>query len=548
VQYPDQIAECIQKYADQTVDRSINDKFHFKYIIPEEIIGAINSIKSNAKGVDQIPILFLKLCLVSILPVLDHLFNFCLQNSKFPTMWKMANILPIPKVKCPAFPKDYRPISILCVLGKALEKIVHNQVCDFLSSNNMFPQYQSGFRHMHSTSTSLIRVADDIRQAMDSKLITLLVLLDLSKAFDCVHHGLLLAKLKFLGFSDAVSGWFESYLSNRAHRVFINEQRHSDWAFIGTGVPQGSVLGPLLFILYLIDLPKTLVHCKHHSYADDLQLYIHFPLDSFDECLLNMQSDIVNVIQFCTSHNLLLNISKTQPIIIGTPRFLNKLNRLGLPQLTINNCVIPYLSSVNNLGLIFDSTLSWNDHCIKIAQKVFSTLAQLRRNFSYLPVKVRKLLITSLVFSNIDYGSVLLTDLSVVNNIRLQRLQNACVKFISGALKFDHVTPLYRDLQILKIENRRMQAVALLTWKTIKTGQPRYLFEKYVFTSETNSRDTRSSRNMLQTPNHRLVKYNKSFLITSIKVWNSLKLYDLQMYSYETVKHKIYNVLLSNQA
>jgi len=547
VHYPDQISECIKKYVSQTADRKIDDKFHFKYILPEEIINSVNSIKSNAKGVDQIPIAFLKLCLILLLPVLDHLFNFCLQNSKFPSMWKMANILPIPKVKYPVEPKDYRPISILCVLGKALEKIVHKQVCDYLSLNNMFPQYQSGFRNLHSTSTSLLRVADDIRQAMDSKLITLLVLLDLSKAFDCVHHGLLLSKLKFLGFSDAVVGWFESYLLDRAHRVFVNEQDCSDWAFIDTGVPQGSVLGPLLFILYLIDLPMILSHCKHHSYADDLQLYIHFPLHSFNECLLNMQSDIANVIEYCTSHNLLLNISKTQPIIISTPRFLNKLNSQGVPQLTINNCVVPYFNSVNNLGLIFDSTLSWNDHCIKIAQKVFSTLAQLRRNFSYLPIKVRKLLVTSLVFSNFDYGSVLLTDLSVVNNIRLQRMQNACVRFISGASKFDHVTPIFRDLQILKIENRRTQAVALLIWKIIKTGQPKYLFEQYVFTSVTNSRATRSSRNMLQIPNHRLAKYNKSFLITSIKVWNSLKLYDLQMYSYETVKRKILNLLLSNQ-
>ena len=151
--------------------------------------------------------------------------------------------------------KTIRPVSILCVLGKVLEKLVHSQVSEFLSENGLFAENQSGFRKGYSTFTALIRVVDDIREAIDKRLLTLLVLLDLSKAFDCVHHGLLCAKMKQLGFSDSVINWFSSYLTDRCQRVFMSHDQKSRWASIITGVPQGSVLGQLLFLIYLFDLP-----------------------------------------------------------------------------------------------------------------------------------------------------------------------------------------------------------------------------------------------------------------------------------------------------
>lgn len=253
------------------------DKFHFKYILPEDIIKSVSSVKSKATGADLISIMFIMLSLPALIPVLDHLFNFSLQNGVFPSMWKLANIIPIPKIKNPREFKDYRPVSILCVLGKVLEKIVHAQVSDFMNEHNLLTPHQSGFRSGHSTITALIKVADDMRLAIDNRLITLLVLLDLSKAFDCVHHELLCAKLKLIGFSDSAVSWFKSYLSCRKHRVYASSTNISDWVDIVAGVPQGSVLGPLLFLIYLIDLPSVLAHCKYHMYADDVQIYLSFP-------------------------------------------------------------------------------------------------------------------------------------------------------------------------------------------------------------------------------------------------------------------------------
>ena len=270
-----------------------------------------------------------------------HIFDYSLQHSAFPSVWKKANILPLPKTKNPKEAKDYRPVRNLCVLGKALEKVVHKQVAEFLENNKLLDKFQSGFRKNHSTVTALLKVTDDIRAAMDMRLLTLQVLLDHSKAFDCVHHGLLLAKLKYFGFSDSAIGWFSSYLTGRSHRVFLSSELFSEWIDIVTGVPQGSVLGPLLFLIYISDLSRAIVHSLYHVYADDIQLYLHFSINDFVTLLRLMVLDVIKVSEFCLYHNLILNVAKTQVIIFGTQRYLTQLNNLNLPPFTVNGCVIP---------------------------------------------------------------------------------------------------------------------------------------------------------------------------------------------------------------
>jgi hypothetical protein len=261
-------------------------------------------------------------------------------------------------------------------------------------------------------------------------------------------------------------------------------------------------------------------------YADDIQLYLHFPLCDFDKYLKMLICDILYIIKYCEQHNLVLNVSKTQAIIIGSLKYISTDDTVSFPPLIVNGYVVPYSSTVKNLGVIFDTTLSWTDECNALVRKVFGTLAELRRNFSYIPPNIRKILATSLVMPHLDYPALLFSDIPGYNNDKLQRVQNACVRFITGATRYEHVTPYYESLGLLKLKARRTLAMANMVFKIITTGVPLYLFERYQFASANNSRDTRSNKLQLQIPNHRTQKYHLSFLIQSSLLWNKLQLYE----------------------
>ncbi|KAJ1531443.1 hypothetical protein ONE63_000123 [Megalurothrips usitatus] len=519
------------------------EPFHFKYVTPWDIIDSITSITSNAQGEDGISVVFLKACLVQIVCVLEHIFNFSLQSSVFPCVWKLANVLPIPKVANPVNCKDYRPVSILCLLSKVLEKIVHSQVYEYLAQNKLINPLQSGFRPGHSTKTALLKVADDIRLAIDQRKLVLAVLLDFSKAFDKVHHGLLLVKMRKLGFSRSVIKWFYVYLCDRAQRVKLGSDFVSNWDFSDTGVPQGSVLGPLLFLIYCNDISDVISNCTYHLYADDLQLYLNFGVKSVTEAVKLVNADLASVLQYAKCHNLSLNIEKTQPIIYGSNTYLKILQKGS--QISIDNIPVPYKDTVTNLGVIFDQSLSWTPQCVRVINSVFKNLAVVRRNFCYLPFSVRKMICQSFIFPTFDYSAALMTNLSATNCIKIQRAQNSCIRFVTKTPKYEHITPMYKELDLLKFTERRDLIICTTIRSIFKTAAPPYLLQMFTTSSSVNMRRNRQSSHNLVVPIHRTCIYNKSFCVPASRLWNKYSIHSyFSCSTANTLKRKVHTELM----
>ena len=221
--------------------------FILQHVNTDDVWKIFSSISTNAQGVDHINKVMLSYCLPFTIFHITYIINYSISSNTFPDLWKQAYILPTPKLESPTQLKDFRPISILPCLSKILEKVVASQLCSYFDNHNFFNFLQSGFRKNHSTASALLKIITDIINSLDQNDITILTLLDYSKAFDTVNHELLLAKLKHFGFMDQTLQWFKSYLSDRNHSVTYNNQM-SSWLTVSNGVPQESILGPILFI------------------------------------------------------------------------------------------------------------------------------------------------------------------------------------------------------------------------------------------------------------------------------------------------------------
>ena len=398
-----------------------------------------NLKQGKSAGPDNIPTVILKDAADCICKPLTMIFNSSFRLGTFPDRWKIARITPIYKSGAKDDTNNYRPISILSVLSKLYEKIAHDQLIDFLQSNKKLTKNQFAFRKLHSTITSLIGVSDHWYSNSDNKKANFALFLDLKKAFDTVDHEILISKLAKYGVKGRENNWLKSYLTNRSQYCSIDGQV-SDIMEIECGIPQGSCLGPLLFIIYLNDFEHCLEHSRANMYADDTEITISS--NNQAELIETAQAELLNIAEWMRINKLSLNPTKTEYMIIDHPRRRKKGE--SLPQLSINREMIKQVHKTKYLGVIVDDTLGWEEQYGSVKKKVAGGLVAMKKLKDILPQSMLFQVYKALVESHFRYADVVWGSLSNTKTTALQRLQNRAFEIIRASkIKDSWIRPTF---------------------------------------------------------------------------------------------------------
>jgi hypothetical protein len=510
--------------------------------IPKLTTTEVSKIISNLKnkksmGLDNINASFLKLSLPHILDSLTFIYNLCLNQNVFPSILKTAKIIPLPKSKDIGEISNFRPISLLSILSKPLEKHIFNHLISFVENHDIFHPFQSGFRQHHSCHTALTRICDSWLSAINKTKpeITGSVFLDLKKAFDLVDHNILLMKLtKYFQNANTIA-LLNSYLTNRTQQVFLNGT-FSSVCSVKCGVPQGSVLGPLLFGLFINDLPLYLTNPNVISdlFADDNSM--HSSASSIDIVESNLQQGLVDVSDWCKQNRMVLHPGKTKSMAVAT-RQKHQIQPLTL-NLFINSCMIEQVKEHKVLGITLDQTLSWKPHIDSVCKRLSQNLFLLSQLKFYLNNHALKIFFHAHIMSHINYASTIWSGASKNNLTKLNSLHRRAVKLISD-------TPLVstdqklQNLKILPLDKQFDFNVAVLMFKIKNNMAPPYLQSLLIPSTD------RYNSDRYLCPKTRVDIYKSSFAFSGPYVWNTIPINIKSVNSLQSFKSSLKHYLLN---
>jgi hypothetical protein len=444
---------------------------------------------------DPIPTTLLYENIEELLPTITKIINDSLITGTVPNDFKTALVRPLLKKKSldPENLKNYRPISNLPFLSKLLEKVVLQQLLAHLNANNLCNPFQSAYRSGHSTETTLLRVVSDLLMALDKNRVSVLLLLDLSAAFDTVDHDILISRLTTnFGVRSKALDWFKSYLWNRRQFISVANLASSPKT-LDFGVPQGSVLGPILFVLYTTPLSKLINdHAVNHQlFADDTQLHKSSSPASIDTLPSTMHACTTDIKTWMNTNQLKLNDDKTEAMIFTPPVGLNS-DFISVPTgVKVGSHFIPFCTEAKNLGVIIDPELSMKEHVKKVCQLANYELRRIGAVRKHLSREATQTLVTSCILSRLDYCNSLLMGCDQTTIQPMQLIQNWAARLVLGAPRRAPATPLLRSLHWLPISERIKYKVGCICYNVLTDNAPSYL--KDILPKYTNLKKLRSA-------------------------------------------------------
>ena len=377
-----------------------SDSFNLATVSENTILTILKNTKvSKAAGLDNLSGRFLRDGAKVLAKPITDICNLSITSGKFPDSCKLAKLKPIYKKGSLIEASNYRPISLLPLISKVIEKVIHDQTSAFLKSRNLLYNYQFGFRKKHSTDFCLSFLNDKILKGFDQGLITGMILIDLQKAFDRIDHDILLQKLYVIGFSKHSANWFRSYLTNRTFLVNLGNV-FSQPACVSSGVPQGSILGPLLFLIYINDMSQA-VKCNLFLYADDTCLVCQHK--DINEIEKQLNKDFESFCDGFVDNELSIHFSndKTKSILFASKFKIKKVRKLNIKY---GNIQIKQHSKVKYLGCILDETMSGETMALSVISKINNKLKFLYRKNRFLTPTLRRLLCNALIQPHFDYA------------------------------------------------------------------------------------------------------------------------------------------------
>ena len=444
-----------------------------------------------------------------------NIISLC--SSQVPIDWKRALVTPVYKGKgSKADPSNYRPISIVSVVGKIFEISIKQQLVDFFNSSGIISDNQSAYLRGRSTQTALHTIIEEMGQNIDNEQVNALCAIDLSKCFDSISHDILLYKLKFYGFTDSTVNWFRSYLTDRMQQVKVGSVISNELS-VKMGVPQGSVLGPLLFLLYVNDFPSAFKDSTCIMYADDTTLICC--KETVCEAAFQLQKSLDIAHKWLNDNRLIINTTKSSVMLVGSKTVEHDNISLNLDRI-----LLPQVTEQKILGVLIDSKLNWKPHIETLERSLSSKLGLLHRVSYFLPVSKLQLICNAIIQSRFDYGITLWGSCCKTYLCTLQRMQNRCARIVSKNFDFNvSVSLLIKNLGWMNIHNRFLYFVGIIMFKYVNSLLPANLANMFNLVRNTHHYSTRSSSsNDIALPLPRTQMFKRMLLFNGPKVWNSI--------------------------